>query len=82
MEGQNAGTKPSWSAVERNPDESKRSKAKKVMGDTYEYERSGLIIKGPLEIMNYEVEQGWQKKEGCESMGMDWRDTMGKIKAA
>lgn len=37
-------------------------KVKQVLGDGYEYERSGLVLKGGAEIIKYSVGNGWRKK--------------------
>lgn len=29
--------------------------------------------------MRFDVEKGWQKKNGWESVGMDWRETVERI---
>lgn len=57
MEGQAAGTTPSRSVAERSPGEGRRrkqigenmDKTNNILGDGFEYERSRLILKGPLE---------------------------------
>lgn len=88
-EGQMAGARPSWSSLERSPEEGKRrkqvgesmNKAKHILGDAFEYERSGLILKAPLERMRFDIEKSWKKK-GWESVGMDWRETVENINSA
>lgn len=86
----NSNMLPSWVAVERSPEEGRRRRAcgdeiekmKKVLGDSYEYERNGLVLKGCAEIMKYKVDGGWQKNEGWDIAGLYRDEVMERVKRA
>lgn len=87
MEKQQKDVMPSWVAVVRSPEEGRRrkqcaeelGKMRKVLGDGYECERSGMILKGCAEIMKYSVDAGWQKK-GWDIAALNWDEVMEKLR--
>lgn len=61
------------SAFERSPDDGRRRRAtaeametaKNILGDGYEYEKSGTIYKGPGDTMSYDAAgEKWVQKPG------------------
>lgn len=57
-------------------------KARKVLGDSFDFERNGMIYKGAAEVMKCEpgIEK-WVKK-GFHMAGQEWESLTQKIKQA
>lgn len=57
-------------------------KAKEVLGEGSEYERSGVVSKGATEIMKNNIAAGWVRKACFDACGFEWAQLMAKILAA
>lgn len=54
-----------------------------MLGDGYDYERSGVVYKGALDGMMHDNAAGaWIKKPGFESAGIDWNKQQRRIAPA
>lgn len=91
IEQQTGSTRPTWSDVERRPEEgeSRRvtaeniEKARKVMGEGYDYERNGMTYKGVAEVMKFDPGmERWVTRKGFQPVGQEWEALMLKIKQA
>lgn len=83
-------TRPTWSDIERSPEGKRRrvtaehmEKARKELGDGYDFERNGMIYKEAAEVMKYEPgTEKWVKKKGFQIAGQEWEALMQKLKQA
>lgn len=69
--------KPSWSAIERSPEEGlRRRAAKNMMANAqkvvvgFDFERNGSVYKGGVEVARYDGNtKNWVRKQGWEMLG-------------
>lgn len=91
IERQLDSTRPTSSDVERSPEEGKRrrvtaenmEKAEKVLGESFDFERDGMIYKGAAEVIKHEPgTERWVKNKGFQMAGQEWESLVQKIKQA